>query len=142
MLDFALSASISEKLWNSLQVTTKLALEDDGTFSGDDQRTESNDARRRFRRVKLAGRAVMTREKHHYGVYLNDLSPMGLGFVSPKQLFPQDVVSISFAEADPLQVRLRRCRRIAEDCYICGTVFVKGPMSPTSYHEILHSLKS
>lgn len=141
MLDFALSASISEKLWNSLQVTTKLALEDDCIFQEDDQKTESNDARRRFRRVKLTGRAVMTQKKQHFGVYLNDLSPMGLGFISPKQLFPQDVVSISFAEAETLKVRLRRCRRIAEDCYICGTVFVKGPMSTANYCEILQSLK-
>ena len=142
MLDFALSASVEDRLWNSLPETTELAPVEDGDFFDEDHKTESHDARRRFRRVRVAGRAVMSQDGQHAGVYLHDVSPMGMGFVSPRQLLPQDLVTISCAESDALRVRIRRCRRIAAGCYACGTVFAKGPMSPAEYREFLHSLKS
>ena len=142
MLDFALSASVNEQVWEALPAATKRAFDEQGAYIGHDQRTELHDERRRFRRVSVSGRAVIRTQDQFFGVYLHDVSPMGIGFAAPMQIFPKQVLAISFLESETLLVQLRRCKRLADECYACGTVFAKGSMAPPVYRKLLHSLKS
>ena len=49
---------------------------------------------------------------------------MGLAFVSPLQLFPLERIEIWLDTRRCYQLEITRCRRIAGNCYECGTVFV------------------
>jgi hypothetical protein len=140
MLGFNLSASVNDQLWNALPTRTKLPLDERDYLAGNDRTVDPHDARRRFRRVSVRGRAAMRHKDQYFGVYTIDVSPMGLSFFGPRQLFPKEVVELTIEEYDKLTVEIRRCRRTGEDCYQCGGVFTTGPMSPSIYRKFLQSL--
>jgi hypothetical protein len=140
MLDLNLSASVSDQLWSTLPVRAKLPLDENDFLQGNDKKVDPHDARRRFRRVRVRGRAALRHKDKFYGVYTIDVSPMGMSFFSPFQLFPKEVVELTFDEYDKLTVEIRRCRRNGDECYMCGGVFVTGPMAPSVYRKFLQSL--
>ena len=140
MLGFNLSASINEQLWNSLPSRAKLPIDEGDFLAGNDQSIDPHDVRRRFRRVRVRGRAVLRHKDLYYGVYTSDVSPMGISFFCPRQLFPKEIVTLNFEEYEKLTIETRRCRREAEDCYLCGGVFTTGPMNTSIYRRFLQSL--
>lgn len=140
MLDLNLSTSVNDQLWNTLPTRAKLPLTETDFLSGNDKKIDPHDARRRFHRVRVRGRAALRHKDKFYGVYTLDVSPMGMSFFSPFQLFPKEVVELSIEEYDKLTVEVRRCRRSSDGCYMCGGVFVTGHMSPSQYRQFLQSL--
>lgn len=140
MLDFDLSASVNDQLWNSLPSRTKLPIDEGDFLAGNDESIDFHDARRRFRRVRVRGRAALQHNDLYYGVYTLDVSPMGFSFFCPRQLFPKEIVALNCEEYEKLIVEIRRCHREAEDCYLCGGVFTSGPMTTSIHRRFLQSL--
>jgi hypothetical protein len=56
-------------------------------------------------------------------VYLCDISRSGVGFLCDRELYPEEVVDVSLPVIGARQVKVRRCRRLAMDCYVVGSVF-------------------
>jgi hypothetical protein len=104
------------------------------------------ESRRSHMRRQLRGRAVLEKVKsapgQRLGAYTLDISPLGLCLVSPLQLFPCERVTIDFMreEVGCLELRVRRCRRLQEGSYICGTTFVDGPFGPAQFISLLRKM--
>ncbi len=79
--------------------------------------------RRAYRRFFLRHRALLERGDARLGVYTKDISRQGIGILSPVQLFPKDVVRLVLPNGAVYQFEVARCRRLAAECYECGTRF-------------------
>lgn len=81
-----------------------------------------HDDRRRSARYRCRGRAILQRESERFAGYTADVSPTGMGIISPVQLLPKEHVEITtFRQKVPLIVIW--CRRLGKDCYQCGCQF-------------------
>lgn len=141
MLDYRLSATVSDQLWDaaSAQAAMPQCYEDFFAECGATPMTENT--RRRYRRMRVRGRAIASRGIDQYGVFTNDVSPMGIGFYSPVQFFPKETIELFFEECELLQIAIRRCIRKGEQCFFCGGDFLNGPMPPGAYQSFLAQLK-
>jgi hypothetical protein len=83
-------------------------------------------ARRSFHRFYFRHPAVMLQDGERYGVFTLDVSRHGVGFVSPVQIFPKQVVELRLPDGRCLRLEAARCRRIKAHCYECGSRFVVG----------------
>ncbi len=141
MLDFDLSTTLNNQLWESLPTCAALPCDEATFLAGSGIDSMIDDTRRRFRRVKLHGRAAATCGNQTFGVYTIDVSPMGVSFYSPRNLLPKEIVKLSFEQFRSLDVKIRRCRRVAASCYSCGGDFTAGAMKPAEYREFLEAMK-
>jgi hypothetical protein len=140
MLELCLSATVNEKLWNALPTRASLPWDEANYLAAPSEILNRSETRRRFQRVEMHGRAALTQGPRAFGVYTRDVSPLGISFYAPVQFFPREVVMINFAETDPLQIEIRRCRRHSEQCYTCGGVYTSGAMSPAQFNRFLENL--
>ena len=142
MLDYQLSMSVSDHAWNTSTARATLAQSDEEFFAESGAGAQAEDSRRRYRRIRARGRAIAVRGTERYGVFTDDVSPFGIGFFSPIQLFPKEQVTLYFEESDKVVLEVRRCVRTEQNSYSCGGNFLKGPMSPSAYRNFLAELKS
>ena len=84
------------------------------------------DSRRSYHRFFLRGIAVLRYGGIEYAGYSKDLSRMGIGFYSPIQLYPGDLLSIEVPGKEVLNLEVTRCVRIRERCYECGSHFASS----------------
>ena len=97
-------------------------------------------------RHPLLGRAAMRSQRMQDGTNITtgiqtiDISAMGIGFYSPVLLFPKQVVTIFAENCSKLDLRISRCSRVQDDCFLCGATFAKGPMSPGEFSRLIDEM--
>lgn len=141
MLDITLSPSASQLDWQTADDTATLPCSVE-EFLTDDREGLLGDSRRHHQRLDFRGRAILWHQGRKSGVYTLDLSPNGIAFYSPHQLFPKEQVKLTFEQGERLVLEIARCRRIRHNCYRCGGYFAYGPMTPVQYRDFLRLLEA
>ena len=140
MLDVVLSPTLPQVTWQSLDQKAILPCTPEEFFENGLPFVANS--RRSHSRIHFRGRASMRREGSTSGVYTIDLSPKGLGLYSPVQLLPKQRIEIYFEQCQLMELVVHRCRRIDDYCYLIGTSFRRGPMSPIAYRDLIRQLQS
>lgn len=141
MLADNLSAAIDSNGWQELSNRAELPCTEDDYFGTTGASPTSPDSRRSYRRIRVRGRLEVRRGSESLGAYTIDVSPAGVGFYSPVQLYPKERVTVVFDGYGDLELQISRCRRVRKQCYSCGGMFTEGKMSPGIYREFLRFLK-
>jgi hypothetical protein len=141
MLADNLSAAVDTEAWQELSNWAELPSSKDDYFGTSGASPTSPDSRRSYRRIRIRGRLEVRRGSESLGAYTIDVSPAGIGFYSPVQLYPQERVTAVFNGFGDLELQVSRCRRVRKQCYSCGGIFTGGKMSPGNYREFLRFLK-
>jgi hypothetical protein len=55
------------------------------------------------------------------------------------QIFPGERIRLLLQKHGAMDLELRRCRRLGENCYECGTVFAEGVIPPAMYKQLISS---
>ena len=84
------------------------------------------DNKRSYHRYFMRGKAVLKRGKAIFGTYTKDVSRQGVGFLSPVQLLPKEVVKLRLPTTE-LSLEIARCRRVDHGCFDCGARFALEP---------------
>src|SRR5262245_571086 len=95
MLDQHLSTQLVDDPWASRTVKAALPCTEEAYFGASGATPTSPDSRRRYRRLRVRGRAAVGRGSETLGAYASDVSPGGIGFFSPVQLFPKEKVVVT-----------------------------------------------
>jgi hypothetical protein len=141
MLDQNLSTQLVDGPWTSISMRAALPCPEEVYFGSSGATPTSPDSRRRYRRLRVRGRAAVQRGSETLGAYASDVSPGSIGFFSPVQLFPKEKVIVTIEDCDPMELVITRCRRVRPQCYSCGGTYRHGTMGPGAYHEFLRLLK-
>jgi hypothetical protein len=141
MLDQNLSTQLADGPWTSISMRAALPCTEEVYFGSSGATPTSPDSRRRYRRLRVRGKAAVQRGSETLGAYANDVSPIGIGFFSPVQLFPKERVIVTIEDGEPSELVITRCRRVRHQCYSCGGTFRSGTMGPGVYREFLRVLK-
>jgi hypothetical protein len=139
VLDQVADVALSEQLWNSVASRTKLPCDAEEYFSLRGVAGALCETRRQYFRMHMRETGILLRGAERHAVYTKDVSPKGVGFLGPVQIFPGERIIMVLHDASKLDLELRRCRRVAEQCYECGTVFVDGVIPPTVYKRLIQS---
>jgi len=121
MLDVSYETEIDD-LWESLKSKASLpgSLEEYYAKSGPKSVCEH----RAYDRHYLRCVAIMQQECEKHAIYMKDCSRAGMGIISPVQLFPRQQVQIWMNPQRSYALEVVRCRRVRQQCYECGTIFV------------------
>ena len=84
------------------------------------------DNKRTYHRYFMRGKAVLKRGTTMLGTYTKDVSRQGVGFLSPVQLMPKELVKLRLATTE-LSLEVARCRRLDQGCFDCGARFALEP---------------
>jgi hypothetical protein len=99
--------------------------------------------RRRHRRYEYRSHAILCRDGKYQAVYTKNLSRSGVMIIAAEQLFPCEEVRLLLPSGDWFSVAARRCRRVQQQCFECGTAILQiDRCSETTYDEIKQILKS
>ncbi len=79
---------------------------------------------RAFVRHYLRCQAIMQRVGETHGVYMKDCSRAGMGLISPVQIFPREEIQLWMNTNRCYSLEIIRCRRLQQNCYECGTIFI------------------
>ncbi|NOZ40159.1 MAG: hypothetical protein GXP24_08030 [Planctomycetes bacterium] len=79
---------------------------------------------RAFVRHYLRCQGILQRERETHAIYMKDCSRVGMGLISPVQLFPRERIQIWMKPQRNYTLEVIRCRRIRVNCYECGTIFI------------------
>lgn len=127
--------------WDDIATRAMLPCAEEDYFGTTGASPTSPDSRRRYRRIRARGQVAVQRGSNALAAYLVDISPAGVGFYSPVQMYPRERVIVSFEGYGALELQMTRCRKIRHQCYSCGGNFTHGNMSPGVYREFLRFLK-
>lgn len=141
MLDNHLSSTVIDVAWDEITMRAALPCPREDYFKVIGATPTSPDSRRQYRRIRARGQVAVKRGSATLAAYVVDVSPAGVGFYSPLQLFPRERVVVSFAGYGALDLQMLRCRKVRNQCYSCGGRFIQGNMSLGVYREFLRFLK-
>ena len=121
MLDISHAATIAD-VWNGLEIRADLpgGPED---FYGKSGTKPSHDMRE-FDRHYLRCEGIVRRELETFGVFMRDCSRAGMGLISPVQFFPRERIQLWMKPERSYTLEIVRCRKIKENCYECGSIFI------------------
>ena len=137
MLDRGNAAQLIDQFWQTDPRTAQLPEELAESFARRGQLKPQYDERRRFTRFFLRGKAVLGRDNELCAIYTKDISRAGLGFYHYEQVFPLERLRVWLPNGSSPKVIVRRCRRIAEQCYECAVEFeTENDSSPTVAHGV------
>lgn len=68
--------------------------------------------------------AILRYEEHWYGIFMGDISDLGVGFYSPVQLFPTDLLTICLPDRRTLDLVTEHCVCHANNCCRCGATLM------------------
>lgn len=140
MLDQVAHVQLTERLWNSAPSRTELPADEADYLDAYGPAGGMGESRRQFLRVQFRETALLVYGDQCHAIYTKDASPKGVALLTPIQIFPQERLKIVLRDHPTMELELRRCRRLAPNCYECGTVFVDGVIPPGVYrHLIQHS---
>ena len=131
MLDISDDQSLMTLAWDKLELKPNLPDEMKDFFDQHGTLQSRPGCRRAYLRFYLRSKAILLRQDACLGVYTADASRQGVCFLSPVQLLPKERCRIRLPKTKEFQIEIVRCRRIADDCYECGAMFVLG-MMPTN----------
>lgn len=137
MLDLAHGVELNDEAFGPIVLHAELPCPPEEFFGLSGAVLLYGDSRRQYHRFYLREHVAMVRRGEAYGIYIKDASRKGIGFLSPIQLFPRDLVIAALPEFGALKLSVRRCRRLAPQCYDCGSIFAEGLLSPTAYKELM-----
>lgn len=123
MLDSCATENAITSLWESLSCRASLPCDAEGYFCKKGPQQTFPDCKRGYHRFYSRGIVIIQHEETEYAGYCKDISRLGIGFYSPQQLFPGDLLTLLVPGQRPLTAELARCVRISELCYVCGAHF-------------------
>ena len=123
MLGVSDAGTLTE-LWDQTEPKAALPAPPEEFFAPRGPVPDKLKSKRAHQRHYLRRQAILTYELAKYAVYLQDCSRMGMGLISPVQLFPRQRVQLWTDGQRSYRLEVTRCRRRAANCYECGTVFV------------------
>ncbi len=139
MLDQVAEIDVSEQLWNAVASRAQLPCDAEEYFSARGVAGALCETRRQYFRMHMRETGILLRGVERHGIYTKDVSPKGVGFLSPVQIFPCERIQLLLHDKSKLDLELRRCRRIDDNCYECGTVYVDGVIPPPVYKRLIQS---
>jgi hypothetical protein len=138
MLDQVSKIELSERLWNSVESRTALP-EDEEYLGVTGPAGVMGESRRQYIRINMRETALLVRGDQCHAIYTKDASPKGVALLTPVQIYPQERVKLVLRDHPTMDLELRRCRRLAANCYECGTVFVDGVIPPGMYRQLIQT---
>lgn len=141
MLDLNFSTKLISEVWDTLPDRSQLPCDREEYYSLSGPTPTSPTTRRQFHRIRARGQAILMHGDKLYGIYTLDVSPNGVGLISPVQLFPGDQADLRSDKCDTLSLQICRCRRLGPKSYVCGSSFLQGPMGPGVYKRFLDQLR-
>ena len=124
MLGVRDATELANDPWTGILLKAALPSSPEVFFDRSGPMAVKPDSRRAYHRFFLRAQAVLRGREEDYGVYVKDISRVGLGFLSPRQLLPRQRVRLDLSEGKTFELQITRCRRIREQCYECGGLFV------------------
>jgi hypothetical protein len=126
MLDLAQDEAMDAFDWSKVEKTTRLPAHLNDFFERHGMTPMQHGSRRVYHRFFLRSRAIVRREGVSLGAYSVDASRSGIAFLSPVEIAIGERVSIRLPKTKEFHVEIVRSRRLDEECYECGAVFVLG----------------
>jgi hypothetical protein len=126
MLDLSDDQGVMQLAWDKVDLKTSLPDELKGFFDHHGSVQARPGCRRAYHRFYLRGQAILQRGETYLGVYTADASRQGICFLSPVQILPKERCRIRLPKTKDFQIEVVRCRRVADNCYECGAMFVLG----------------
>jgi len=130
MLDICNAATLTELDWEQLPSRAELPCTWQDYMAAAGAMSTKPDSTRQFCRVALRSIAILWVGEEAHAVYTKDVSKLGLGFYCPVHLLPRTSVRIWIPGRSVLKLNISRCRRMAERCFECGSMFDAGPRGP------------
>jgi hypothetical protein len=127
MLELDDGKKMIEELWE--KTTAKVELSDSlrkRYFAVQGPMPTYYDNQRTYHRYFMRGKAVLQRGDALFGTYTKDISRQGVGFLSPVQLLPKEIVKLRLPTTE-LSLEIARCRRVEPGCFDCGARFALEP---------------
>jgi hypothetical protein len=131
MLELSDDQGVIAVAWDKVELKARLPEEMSDFFEQHGTLAARPGCRRAYLRFYVRSKAILQRQDVYMGVYTADASRQGLCFLSPVQLLPKERCRIKLPKTKDFQIEIVRCRRIADECYECGAVFMLGTM-PTN----------
>jgi hypothetical protein len=131
MLGLSDELSVIATAWENAELKTRLPEELRDFFERVGPMPPQHNCRRAYQRFYIRGKAILQHQDDCLGVYTVDASRQGLCFLSPVQIFPKERCRIRLPKTKEFQIQVVRCRRVGDDCYECGAMFVMGIPTPT-----------
>jgi len=125
-------ASKLTKLWADTTLQTVLPVSPVEFFALTGPMLTRRDCERAYERQYLRRKAVVKQDGESLGVYLQDCSRMGIGLLSPIQFFPCERIQVCMDNRRIYELEIRRCQRLGNRCYECGTIFILDSQPQTS----------
>ena len=122
MLDLSHETALSEQLWQALESRTLLPESLQGHLQKHGDVVTAN-CQRRYARTPLNRIAIALVGDQRHACFAKDLSRMGIGFYSPVNLLPKQVLQLWLPSGKTVPLRVTRCWRMATACYEIGTIF-------------------
>jgi hypothetical protein len=139
MLDQVAQVKLNDQLWNSVPSRTELPADEDEYLDAYGPAGAMGESRRQYLRIQFRETALLVRGDQCHAIYTKDASPKGVALLTPVQIFPQERIKLVLRDHPTMELELRRCRRLASNCYECGTVFADGVIPPAVYKHLIHS---
>ena len=126
MLDLSHAESVSESQWQAADAHTKLPLRTARYFCEyKGPMPQHAGSRRSFQRFYVRAKAVLIHGERSYGIYTTDISRQGIGFLTPRQLLPDEKCTLTLPNGAAHELQIKRCRRESDDCFACGARFTR-----------------
>ncbi len=131
MLESSLTVELIARLWREAGQHADLAPESLREFFQQSGMMplapEEQRGRRRYYFRKRAILQMNDDPTQSMGVYCRDISQQGIALLSPAPFLPLEQGLLTVSAARALDVRVRRCRRLAERCFLLGCDFAVEP---------------
>ena len=131
MLDISNDEDVMQLAWEKVELKANLPDNMKDFYDQHGAVPARPGCRRAYLRFFLRGKGILQRKDTYLGVFTSDASRQGLKFLSPVQLLPKERCRIRLPKTKEFQIEIVRCRRITENCYECGAMFVLGTV-PTN----------
>lgn len=132
------SDDVSRSLWPRLAERTQLPCSEAEFLAVDGTALASGHSRRQYHRYHLRRPAILRGAGDTAAVYSKDVSRMGLGLLTPRQLFPSDEIELLLPDQPWVKLIVRRCRRLQPCCYEVGAEFAEGILNAGRYKNLIH----
>ena len=126
MLDNSDDEGVMQSAWDKVELKANLPEEMTDFYDWHGAVPARPGCRRAYLRFFLRGKGILRRKDTYLAVLTADASRQGLKFLSPVQLFPKERCRIRLPRTKEFQIEIVRCRRIDQNCYECGAMFVLG----------------
>ncbi len=123
MLDLSHATEVND-LWDTIESKASLPTTPEEFFGKSG--LKALEEHRAFVRHYLRCQGILRRKRDRetHAIYMKDCSRVGMGLISPVQLFPRERIQILMNPQRNYKLEVIRCRRLRENCYECGTIFI------------------